>query len=230
MQLYKREKQKKIQVMLPTKKEILVNHEIMNEIISNMIGPPNLNSNAQTIMGSACRLLIDREKIKPYYFRFPENVPLMEDLIFCLKVFLDSEKVSIDQGIYYHYMTNDNSAIRKHRENMLEMQMDVHNKISNILIKNEVDEVYEFRLNMRYVEGFLTSIANEVSDNNPKKFILKLKEISNMCSDKRLRKIIESVDTSGYLLRKKIILLAIQRKWSIYLYLYYKILFKKINK
>ncbi|AQS52644.1 putative glycosyltransferase EpsJ [Jeotgalibaca dankookensis] len=226
----KENNEKVIPVILPIKKETLVKCDVQKEIIPNMIGPSNLDSNSQTIMGSACRLLINREFINSDYYRFPEDIPLMEDLIFCIKVFLNSEKVVIERGIYYHYMTNDNSAIRKYRNNMLEMQKNVFNVIINILMDYKLYELYINRLNIRYVEMFLTAIANEVNNDNRNKYLQKIKTIKKMSADEKLKKIISEINTSSYSMKKKLILFAVQRDWAIYLYMHYKLMFKIINK
>ena len=85
----------------------------------------------------------------------------MEDLVWCIEIFANTNQIIIDNGAYYHYMNNEGSAVNIYRKDMKELQQTVFNKIKNILITERLYERYEDRLNIRYVRMFIFSIVNE---------------------------------------------------------------------
>lgn len=211
--------------LLNIKQNILIGEEIVQLIIANMIGSSSLNSNASTIMGSVCRLIIKRDFIKQNNFKFELDIPLMEDLIFCVQVLLKSKKVSINRGKYYHYMINSNSATSSYRVGMLNIQHEVY-QILERLLRNEmkITSLIEQRLQTRYVSMFIISIANEVRSDNMKNSLEKIRFIKILCRDEKLKAILKEVDTKGYTLRKKVVLTALKYELGLFLYIYYKFL------
>lgn len=215
-------------VIINIKNEILNEKAIREQIITNMISAPDLNSNSQTIMGSVCRLLIEKELIIKNEIRFPEEISLMEDLIFCINIFLKSKKTSVDHGLYYHYVTIEDSAVRKYREDMITLQHKVFKEIREVLIKNNVYELYEDRLDIRYVNMSIKLIMNEVHNHNYKKLLDKIFAIKKICKDRKLKEIIRDIDVKKYTLRKRATLYAMRREISLYLYLYYRFINYKL--
>ena len=106
---------------------------------------------------------------------------------------------------------------------MKELQQTVFNKIKNILITERLYERYEDRLNIRYVRMFIFSIVNETHTKNDRSVKEKLQEIKYLCKDNQLKKILKSINMKGYTFRKRMILNAIEKEWSVYVYLYYTI-------
>lgn len=211
--------------LLNIKQNILVGEEIVQLIIANMIGSSSLNSNASTIMGSVCRLIIKRDFIKQNNFKFELDIPLMEDLIFCVQVLLKSKKVSINKGKYYHYMINSSSATSSYRAGMLNIQHEVYQILERLLRQEmKMTSTVEQRLQTRYVSMFIISIANEVRRDNVKKSFEKIRFIKIMCRDKKLKAILKEIDSKGYTLRKKVVLTALKYELGLFLYIYYKFL------
>jgi len=211
------------EVRIQTNKEVLNKEDIIKWLIANLIGPKDLNSNADRIMGSVCRLLIKKEIIFKKQILFSEQLTLMEDLIWCIEVFANASKVIIDDGAYYHYMNNEGSAVNIYRKNMKELQQTVLNKIRNILIREQLYAIHEERLSVRYVRMIIALLVNETHRENDKKLKEKLQEIKALCSDAELEKILKSINTKDYTFRKRMALRAIEKKRSVYLYLYYTI-------
>ncbi len=219
-----------IPILLDLKRNLLQRDDVIADIIANMISPPDLNSGSQAIMGSIWRLLIKKELIYLYNLRFPVGIPFMEDFLFCLQVLLKSDKVCIDEGTYYHYNnTNLSSATKSYKKDLAKIQRQVFETIEKILEKEKVYSALKYRMDIRYVNMCIDLINNELHEANDKSILEKLKVISEICRDERLKKILSTIDTSGYTLRKKMVLAAIKHGLGIYLYIYYSIV-RKANR
>ncbi|MDS0526537.1 glycosyltransferase [Clostridium sp. SHJSY1] len=213
-----------IPIVLDIRKEILNRNEIIYNLIANMISSNDLNSNAQVIMGSVCWLIISKELIDKYKFRFIENINFMEDLIFSIQVLLKSNKVSLNEGIYYHYMTNLNSAVSCYREDFIDIEKQVFKIIENILKEENIYNILVERMNVRYVGVRINLIANELHKENKKKVSEKIKKINTLCKDKRVKEILKTIDTKEYTIRKRTVLTGIKYEFGLFLYIYYFIL------
>ena len=210
--------------LLNIEKDFLIGMDILNIIISKMIGGSSLNSQTTTIMGSVWRLLIKKEVMVQNNIRFVPGIPLMEDLIFCVELLLKSEKVSINNSVFYHYFQNSTSAVTVYRNDMIEVQQMVFHRLEEILKEKKVYPIVETRLKVRYVNLIIGIIANEVHRQNTKNIFGKIAFIKKLCKDSMLKNILYEIDTKGYTIRKKIVLKAIQNESGIFLFLYYSIL------
>lgn len=219
-----------INVKINLEKDLLNKKEILNDILPDMISCRDLNSGQSPVMGSVWRLLIKKELINKYNLRFVEGIPLMEDLIFCIQTLLKCSKICINKSFFYHYIINENSAVTSYKKNLDKIQKKVFRIIEHYLKEEGVLELYENRLNIRYVIMCLSLIANEVHKDNTKKEKEKIKAIYEFCRDDKLKKILGQIDTSAYTFRKKMVLLALESEWGLFLYLYYNILIRIFNK
>ena len=120
---YKDNGKKVIPVTINCAQYILTRNEIIHEIMLNMIAPKDIDSKKNSLMGSVWRLMIKKELITKNDINFPLNIPLMEDLIFCLKVFSKATKVCIDSNHHYHYCIQEGSASTVYRSNKFELQL-----------------------------------------------------------------------------------------------------------
>ena len=153
----------------------------------------------------------------------------MEDLIWCIKLFTNTNNVIIDEGSYYHYVNNEGSAVNVYRENMKELQKKVLKEIEETLIKGRLYEISKERLEIRYVRMIINSLANEAHKGNSKSLKKKLQAVKCLCRDDELKNILKSIDTKNYTFRKRTILYTIKKEWSVYIYTYYTV-FNKIVK
>ncbi|MGN7385518.1 glycosyltransferase [Sporosarcina sp. SAFN-015] len=218
--------EKSIPVIMDIEKEILEGKEIIENIVVNMIGSSNLNSGSQTVMGSACRLIIKKDLIEKYSLSFNVNIPLMEDLLFCVAAFSKARRVQIINGTYYHYFQKASSAIRIYRKNMFEIQSNVFQELEKIIKDNGNTIMYKERLDIRYVNLVLDSISNEVKKGNRKRIKERIITIKRLCENQKLKIIINKINSKGYTIRKKIVLNAIKKEYALFLYFYYSALLK----
>lgn len=220
-------KGKKTPISINDHCSLITGQDIIYEIIGNMISPFN-TKDKQNIMGSVCRLIVNADLIKKHSINFQTEIPLMEDLIFCVEIFLKANAVSINKEFYYHYILESNSASTCYRENMLEIRKKVYEIIEDILIKEKAFNKLKDTMVNRYISIFTGSISNEFRKGNNKNIRQKLKAIEEICRDDKLHRILKEIDTSKYLLKKRIVLNALKYKLWIFLYLYYSIA-NKIN-
>ena len=86
--------QESVPVILPFDVQVLDWQSTLDRVVTNMLGSDTLDSGSRTIMGSVCRLLISRELIERNGLAFIPDVPLMEDLIFCIQALLKCSSVA----------------------------------------------------------------------------------------------------------------------------------------
>lgn len=202
-------------------KELLQQDDI-NDLILNLIAPSNINSGVQYLMGNVWRLLINKEFLYENLIFFPENIPFMEDLVFCIGIFSKSSTVCINNNYFYHYCIRIESASKLYRENLAELQLRVFNQIETLLKTENIYSRAKMRLDLRYVDMCISAIFNEVHSN--KNLIEKIKKIDQLCKDEKLEYIITHLNTAGYTSRKKVVFNLIRNKRSIFLYSYYNLL------
>lgn len=216
--------------LLDIKKDILEGQEIVSDIVANMIGNASLNSGSQTIIGSVCRLVIKRDIIDQNNFKFELGMPLMEDLIFCIQLFLKSKRVTINRNMYYHYMINSNSAVTSYRSNRFDLLMKVYQRLEELLTDANVYPIVKQRLNNRYITMIISVLANEVRRENKKHFKDKISFIKWLCKDAKLKNVLKEANTNNCTIRKKLILGALKKEFAIYLYLYYSFVTRVTSK
>ena len=213
--------QRSIATLLPFKQDILDRADIVNGLIANMLSGQTLDSGELLIMGSVWRLLIRNDFVHKHKLRFPLEVPLMEDLVFVVNALLNARSVSIDNGLYYHYVIRRGSAVNRYRRNLYECEMKVFNLLNEALDRHGVYNDLKDRMDYRYVNLCLNVIANEArsTDNLCCRHVVEF--INHRCVDTKLKDILSRLEVKGYTFKKRLVLTALKREWGIFLYLYY---------
>lgn len=203
--------------------------EIINQVVLNMLAPKDLNGRSDSMMGNVWRLLIRKESVNKNIIDFPAGIPLMEDLIFCIKLFSKTNKICFDSSYHYHYCIQGDSASIIYRENRYELQLEVIKILEELLKKENIYDIAKKRLNNRYINLGISSIMNESHSSNPKTLKNKIEKVKIICSQPEIYAALDSIDYSKYLLRKKLVLNAMKHKNALYLILYYRLVnkFKK---
>mgnify|MGYP000483249496 CR=1 FL=1 len=216
---------RQISVSINIDADVLDKDAIINQILKDMIGPKDVNSGSSMIMASVWRFLIRKELIDNNMIYFPEGIPFMEDTIFNVKLLLRTNKLSIVKENYYHYVYNENSAMRNYKKNYVDVQRKVFLELENIIKKENIYDQLRERLDMLYVNMSINAIVNESHRNSDKTLSERIKSIKKICQDDRLQSIIKSIKLNEYTVRKRMVLLSMKNKNSIYLYLYYRLIF-----
>lgn len=206
---------------MPIQADLLEGDSINQLLIRQMISGKDLES--EYIMGSVWRIIVKNEVLEKNKIRFNTNIHLMEDFLFCIEVFLKSNKIFIDKNPYYHYIKNSNSAMTKYRASIYDEHKTVFYELRDILIKNNLYKNMELQMNLRYINMHISSIVNEVNVSSTLNEFQKIINIHNLCRDKKLKSILSNIDIKQYKLRKKMSLMAIKYNISIYLYCYYNL-------
>ncbi|PKM96276.1 MAG: hypothetical protein CVU84_00750 [Firmicutes bacterium HGW-Firmicutes-1] len=214
---------KSIPIALGIEQNLLQGEEIIYNIIINMISTSDLNSKSENIMASVWRLIVKKELFDKYNLMFREDIHLMEDFVFCIEAFSKSDIVSVNRGFYYHYVNNLNSLSSLYKKDILKMHLQVFDATMKILINENIVGIVQNKLNIRYVNMFITSITNEVHKDNHKSVWEKTRVINELCRNDKLHEILNGINTSGYKIRKKLVLFAMKYGLGIYLMGYYSI-------
>ncbi|MGB4439802.1 MAG: glycosyltransferase [Sedimentibacter sp.] len=174
--------------MLKVQKDVLGKLDIINELIANMIGIEDIIPKYYNVMGCVWRCLYRKDFIDKFHLSFQPGITIMEDLIFSVQALIYCDKVCIDHGVYYHYMKNKTSSLHSYNEKMWQDQVEVHNKLEEIIEEADLSEYMRNRLDSRYIGMAACAVGNEVYKSNANlkdrmeaaKFIIKdekLKEV-----------------------------------------------------
>lgn len=196
---------------------------ISEEIVARIIASPDL-SKSGNIMGSACRLLIKKALLDNFAIRFPDQLPLMEDLVFCVAAFLKANRVVVLEGAYYRYQRFADSATTVYKKNIFATQRDFFARLKQVLQGDARQRELAAEMDMRYISLAISAISNEMNSGNPKSLREKLAVIKAICTDASLEQILTGFDTGGYTLRKRLVLQAMKHKRYDYLAFYYQLL------
>lgn len=202
-------------------KQVLNKKEILEKLIPNILAPSDLDSGGSTIMGNVWRLLIKRNFLEKTGISFKEEITFMEDTIFVLELFLKSKVISVDHNAYYHYVINSNSLTQTYQKDNTQRSMIVFNYIKKILDKENVIEIYESRLDIRYANDAIGSLNNLFNKKNDESLKYKISKAKTICKDYKLKEILKKVDTEKYTIRKKLVIKAIINERISILYLYF---------
>lgn len=225
---YVKENKDNTEPVLLKQSGIIEGDRILTEIVANIIAKPSFRSGETDIMGSVCRLLINRELLEKGNIWFDKDVAFMEDLLVCVESFLKCDRTVIDNGAHYHYRVHDNSTVNAYKANFYEKQKNAFGKLQALLIKEKQAETLAPRMANRYIIIALLSLANEVHKDNPQSLRRKLANIDQICRDERLLSILGKSDLSDFEPRKQVELKMMKRNANVRLYLYYKT-FNKIK-
>lgn len=174
--------------------EILQEDEIIEELINNMIGMPDLLPKYVYVMGSVWRGLFDRAFINENKLRFVPKLTIMEDLVFMVQALLKCSRVAIDQGVWYHYVQHATSALHSYNGQLWEDQLVVYELLEQSLKEANLESSeMRNRLDIRYIGMILTALKNETytkKDGDLKDTLSNIKEIF---MDETLRCVLERV-------------------------------------
>lgn len=213
-------------ISLHSEKIHLNRKEIYEYLIKNMIGPlPIGSSNVnKKIMGNVWRFLFKKELIVENGVKFPTNIYLSEDLIFCLNVLFKAEQLVINPGFFYHYEDVQDSAIRKFKPEFRIQQQRAFNMIENICQKNNVYEDVSDNLNSMYVEMVVSEIINQVHPKNPQTIVKSIENIKLICEDKKFQDILININRNQLKVTRRIIFQLIKLKQYWVVYIIYKLI------
>lgn len=203
---------------------IVEKEAVLDEILANIIAKPSFRSGETDIMGSVWRLLVKRDFLQKENISFYEDVDFMEDLLFCVEIFLECNRVVIHKGAFYHYEVHGDSAVSSYKTGFYEKQQATFLKLTNLVERKGQLSSLKQRLDNRYIVIALLALANELHKDNPKSFGQKIAVIDTICRDERLAGILKRMDFQGIEIRKKWELKLMKRKASRTFYGYYKLL------
>lgn len=197
------------------------------EIIGSMIGFDPKNKGDE-IMGSVCRCIFTRKSISNIYF---DNILIGEDCIFMIKSIYNSNNIGIVNEELYCYRQNNNSCLNRYKNTnkLLKFTKELNRKKEYFCKDKNIYFLLKNRLDYTYVISCLSEIANECKRGSNKNLIQKIKSINYILNDRML---IEKYKTLDYLympFKNKILVKFMQMKFSIIIYIYYRISFSRFK-
>lgn len=162
--------------------------QVIEYIIPPMIGMDDILPRSNSyIMGCVWRGLYQKEFLDEYNIRFAPGISIMEDLVFNVQALLASDGISIEEGVWYHYVQHTSSVLHSYNKNMWIDQIRVHELLETALEKAGLKEEMQNRLDMRYIGMAFSAIYNEMNRGNENNIKDRLSEIREICKDEKLR-------------------------------------------
>ncbi|MGL4736720.1 MAG: glycosyltransferase family 2 protein [Cellulosilyticaceae bacterium] len=177
--------------LFPFEKKQLSHLEVIEEVISPMIGIDDLLPKYTYIMGCVWRCLYERAFIEAHELRFGVGITIMEDLVFNVEALLLADGICIEEGAWYHYIQNKSSILHSYNAKMWEDQIRVHNRLEELLRSAGLEHYMRNRLDMRYISMTFSAIYNEVNRGSKKAVKEKLKNVVDICSDEKFKETLD---------------------------------------
>lgn len=175
-------------------KEVLQKDEIIEELVNNMIGMPDLLPKYVYVMGSVWRGLFNRTFLNENKLRFVPKLTIMEDLVFMVQALLKCSQVGIDQGVWYHYVQRGTSALHSYNGHLWEDQLVVYQLLEKSIKEAHLESLeMRNRLDMRYIGMFLMAIKNEAYIKKDGDLKDTLSNIKDLFKDETLKGVLERV-------------------------------------
>ncbi|AGK95886.1 glycosyltransferase family 2 protein [Clostridium pasteurianum] len=165
--------------------------------------------------------LFKRDIIEKYNIKFKKDLIVGEDFIFNLEFLVYINKAVINEGFYYHYLTNSNSITMKYKKDC--WRLIYRNTIlylEDFLKKNNLYLEAKDKVNKLIIKYFLMSVINEGSKDNIKIKVEKINTIKEMCEDKIIMDALESVDLNLYGKKNNFILFLAKYRLKYLIYIF----------
>src|SRR5699024_8558807 len=206
-------------------------HELQIQLLYKTISefsPPH------NMVGVAVCKLYNKNFLRSNNFRFKEDLPLSEDVVFAFHALEKSNNVLYVNEYLYHYRKHDESATLKYRENAVSDYSIGLKELKNCLYSYDKNERFYTALNFRIILN-ISAICNQLycHKNNDDFFINKIKNIKTLCESIPYKTAIKEVGVgyyfknSGYFQKIGFILLKMK---AFSLYYYFTILVNKYKK
>ncbi|PHV69521.1 hypothetical protein CS063_15370 [Sporanaerobium hydrogeniformans] len=171
----------------------LEHDQIIDKLITNMIGIEDITPKYIYVMGSVWRGLYRKSFIDEQNLRFKKGISIMEDLIFMVQALLSTEGMCIEHSVQYHYVKNPKSVLHSYNKNMWIDQVKVHNTLEEIVIAAGLEEKMRNRLDLRYISMAFSSIFNEANISGKAKLKNRAETIKQICTDDKLKIVMDRV-------------------------------------
>ncbi len=175
------------------KDSFLEREQVIDQLLTNMIGIEDITPKYIYVMGSVWRGLYRKEFIEEHKLRFKAGISIMEDLIFMVQALLYAEGICVEHSIQYHYVKNPKSVLHSYNKNMWRDQVRVHNTLETIILEAGLEEKMRNRLDLRYISMAFSSLFNEANISGKTKLKNRAETIKQICTDEKLKLVMERV-------------------------------------
>lgn len=202
-------------------KKVLEGNDIKNYLLIPLI--EREDNQKEHILGNfrgPLGKLFKKDIIEKYNIKFKKDLIIGEDFIFNLEFLIHTNKAVINQGFYYHYLINTNSATMRYKKDCWKsIYRNIILYLKDFLKNNNLCLEAKGKVDKLIIKYFLMSIINEGRKNNPKSRVEKINAIREMCEDKIIMNSLKSVDLSLYGKRNNLILFLAKYKLPYLIYI-----------
>lgn len=173
--------------------QVLCGKQIVEELVNNMIGMPDLLPKYVYIMGCVWRGLYKREFLEAHHLNFIPKLTVMEDLVFMVQILLKCDKVAIDQGVHYHYVQHATSTLHSYNKKMWDDQLTVYEHLEESIREAGLEKEMRNRLDYRYIGMIFSAIKNETFIKRESDFKETILRMMDIFTDDTLKIVLERV-------------------------------------
>lgn len=219
-------KGKTIDYKIPIEATCILKRDVGESVLQKLVGEKNIGEKSLESHRSTCTNLYRLNLIKEENIKFDEQLPIGEDFLFNIMIMKFSEKIIIDNNIYYHYMYRDNSAMNKYRERFYNEHKELIAKIHDTL---DISNKHEYRsvYNNMCLNYCIYNIENECKLLNASSRADKINRIKLMKDNVILEyNLIQIIKNKNIKILKKINLILLKNKNNNIIYLFNKFIYK----
>ena len=170
--------------------------EALQALILDLIGPPDITGPPTVVMGSVCRLLVERSFLTRHRIRFDPRVQLMEDLLFTLEILTRRPRVCIHPGLFYHYRIHRDSVAHRGRPDYFTIKVQVFDRVEAILLAGGWKKEARRRLETRWILLCLSALERGITGIAGTSW-LSPEELRAIIADPRLRQSLVGLDPAA---------------------------------
>ena len=215
---------KEDKVNLNFKDILLDSDQIKEKLIFPLIGKSEFDTEEEILgFGAPWGKLFDLKFLNRYNIKFKEELLIGEDLLFNIEALSKSSHVAINTKSYYHYWENNESIMKRYKDNCWEIYKKSIKSIEDFLTRNKWEIDIQDRFKIMKIGCVTRTINNECSSKNVKTFKEKISYIKQICKDDIVTSTLDEIDYSRLSFKRKCILSLIKYRLSIPLYIFTKI-------
>ena len=191
--------------------------QIINNVIPKLCGKkPDKSDNIEmSVWGAIFRAnLISDNNIK----FVSEREFISEDLIFDLDYLKYANKISFSDDIGYNYCDNEGSLTTSYRADRFEKQKKLEKVVTEKVKSYGIYNLCEQRIYNTLISIARYSIKLEQKFSKENGFLISMKNIRKICTDKELKIVFKKYDDQGASLKNKIVNFMVKHDWYVILW------------
>lgn len=215
-----RKAEKELVVNHKLKESIILRENIIDKIVPSIICGEDLkNKNNLVKFRGPVMYLYKKDTLVNYNLEFKVGLPIGEDFLFNISYMLKINKLAVDQGSYYHYCINEESAIHTYRKDYWEIRKILISEIKYLIKDQKIYASCKSRINFMIMNYLIASIV-QICNNALITSTDKLSAIKKITQDGLTENTLSKLSIKRISVRNFILLYLIKKKKNKIIYIY----------